>query len=66
MVTLTFEELDAIRAALATVVVCALDKDDESGEFGQRIRAWKLVLVALKEAENIEPKPKFKLTLEGE
>lgn len=66
MVTLTFEELDAIRAALATVVVCALDKDDESGEFGQRIRAWKLVLVAMKEAENIEPKPKFKLTLEGE
>lgn len=66
MVTLTFEELDAIRAALATVVVCALDKDDESVEFGQRIRAWKLVLVALKEVENIEPKPKFKLTLEGE
>lgn len=66
MVTLTFEELDAIRAALATVVVCALDKDDESGEFGQRIRAWKLVLVALKEVENSEPKPKFKLTLEGE
>ena len=66
MVTLTFEELDAIRAALATVVVCALDKDDESGEFGQRIRAWKLVLVALKEVENIEPKPTFKLTLEGE
>lgn len=66
MVTLTFEELDAIRAALATVVVYALDKDDESGEFGQRIRAWKLVLVALKEVENIEPKPKFKLTLEGE
>lgn len=66
MVTLTFEELDAIRAALATVVVCALDKDDESEEFGQRIRAWKLVLVALKEVENIEPKPKFKLTLEGE
>ncbi|WP_303871006.1 hypothetical protein [Fannyhessea vaginae] len=66
MITLTFEELDAIRAALATVVVCALDKDDESVEFGQRIRAWKLVLVALKEVENIEPKPKFKLTLEGE
>lgn len=66
MITLTFEELDAIRAALATVVVCALDKDDESEEFGQRIRAWKLVLVALKEVENIEPKPKFKLTLEGE
>lgn len=66
MVTLTFEELDAIRAALATAVVCALDKDDESEEFGQRIRAWKLVLVALKEVENIEPKPKFKLTLEGE
>lgn len=66
MVILTFEELDAIRAALATVVVCALDKDDESEEFGQRIRAWKLVLVALKEVENIEPKPKFKLTLEGE
>lgn len=66
MVTLTFEELDAIRAALATVVICALDKDDESGEFGQRIRAWKLVLAAMKEAENIEPKPKFKLTLEGE
>lgn len=66
MVTLTFEELDAIRAALATVVVCALDKDDESGEFGQRIRAWKLVLAAMKEVEGIEPKPKFKLTLEGE
>lgn len=66
MVTLTFEELDAIRAALATVVVYALDKDDESGEFGQRIRAWKLVLVALKEVENIEPKPQFMLTLEGE
>lgn len=66
MVTLTFEELDAIRAALATVVVCALGKDDESGEFGQRIRAWKLVLVALKEVENIEPKPLFMLTHEGE
>lgn len=66
MVTLTFEELDAIRAALATVVVCALDKDDESGEFGQRIRAWKLVLVALKEVEGIEPKPQFKLTHEEE
>jgi|GEM_PF-4336560 len=66
MVTLTFEELDAIRAALATVVVCALDKDDESEEFGQRIRAWKLVLVALKEVENIEPKPLFMLTHEGE
>lgn len=66
MVTLTFEELDAIRAALATVVVCALDKDDESGELGQRIRAWKLVLVALKEVENIEPKPQFMLTHEGE
>lgn len=66
MVTLTFEELDAIRAALATVVVCALDKDDESEEFGQRIRAWKLVLVALKEVENIEPKPLFKLTHEEE
>lgn len=31
----TFEELGAIRGALATVVVCALDKDDESVEFGQ-------------------------------
>lgn len=66
MITLTFEELDAIRAALATAVVCALDKDDESEEFGQQIRAWKLVLVALKEVENIEPKPTFKLTRESE
>lgn len=66
MITLTFEELDAIRAALATAVVCALDKDDESEEFGQQIRAWKLVLVALKEAKNIEPKPRYKLTREGE
>ena len=66
MVTFMFEELDAIRAALATVVVCALDKDDESGEFGQRIRAWKLVLAAMKEAENIEPKPQFTLIREGE
>lgn len=61
MTTLTYEDLDVINGVFALAI-------DEAPQFGYRsyIRAWIRVERALQEAKNIEPKPKFKLTREGE
>lgn len=61
MVTLTYKDLDAITGALALV-----QDEEQQLEAEPYERAFKKVVVAMKEAEGIEPKPKFKLTLEGE
>lgn len=61
MVTLTYEDLSAIISALDLAT-----EEAPQSDFGGYIRAWLKVRDALREAENIEPKPKFKLTLEGE
>lgn len=61
MVTLTYEDLDVISRVLALAI-------DEAPQFGFRsyMHAWIRVESALREGESIEPKPKFKLTREGE
>lgn len=61
MTTLTYEDLDVINGVFALAI-------DEAPQFGYRsyIRAWLRVGGALQEAEGIEPKPKYKLTREGE
>lgn len=61
MVTLTYKDLDVITGALALVQDEEQQLNPEPYE-----RAFKKIVAAMKEAENIEPKPKFKLTLEGE
>lgn len=61
MVTLTYKDLDVITGALALV-----QDEEQQLEAEPYESAFKKVVVALKEVENIEPKPKFKLTLEGE
>ena len=61
MVKLTYEDLTAIMDAL----VLATDEATQS-DFRTYVHAWLRVSGALHEVENIEPKPKFKLTLEGE
>lgn len=61
MVVLDYKDLDAIAGALALV-----QDEEQQLETEPYERAFKKVIAAMKEAENIEPKPKFKLTLEGE
>lgn len=61
MVTLTYKDLDVITGALALV-----QDEEQQLEAEPYESAFKKVVVAMKEAENIEPKPKFKLTREGE
>lgn len=61
MVTLTYKDLDAITGALALV-----QDEEQQLEAEPYERAFKKIIAAMNEAENIEPKPKFKLTLEGE
>lgn len=61
MVKLTYEDLAAIMDAL----VLATDEAPQA-YFRTYVRALLRVGGALQEAKNIEPKPKYKLTLEGE
>ncbi len=61
MVVLTYKDLDRIAGALALVQDEEQQLDTEPYE-----RAFKKIIAAMKEAEGIEPKPKFKLTLESE
>lgn len=61
MATLTYEDLAAITGALFLATEEATQSD-----FRAYIHAWLRVRGALQEAENIEPKPRFKLTREGE
>lgn len=61
MVKLTYEDLAAIISALFLATEEATQSD-----FRAYTHAWLRVRDALQEAENIEPKPKFKLTREGE
>ena len=61
MVTLTYKDLDVIAGALALV-----QDEEQQLEAEPYERAFKKIIAAVKEAKNIEPKPKFKLTLEGE
>lgn len=61
MVTLTYKDLDVITGALALV-----QDEEQQLEAEPYERAFKKIVAAMNEAENIEPKPKFKLTLEGE
>lgn len=61
MVILTYKDLDAITSALFLAT-----KEAPQTYFRTYIHAWLRVSGALHEAEGIEPKPKFKLTLEGE
>lgn len=61
MVTLTYKDLDAIAGALALV-----QDEEQQLEAEPYERAFKKIVAAMKEVEGIEPKPKFKLTLEGE
>ena len=61
MVKLTYEDLAAIASALFLAT-----KEAPQTYFRTYVHAWLRVSGALREAENIEPKPKYKLTLEGE
>lgn len=61
MVKLTCEDLAAITSALFLAT-----EEAPQSDFRAYIHAWLRVRGALLEAEGIEPKPKFKLTLEGE
>lgn len=61
MVKLTYEDLDAIAGALFLAT-----KEAPQAYFRTYIRAWLKVRDALREVENIEPKPQFMLTHEGE
>lgn len=61
MVKLTYEDLAAIASALFLAT-----KEAPQTYFRAYIHAWLRVRDTLREAEGIEPKPKFKLTLEGE
>lgn len=61
MVTLTYKDLDAITGALALV-----QDEEQQLEAEPYERAFKKIITAMKEAEGNEPKPKFKLTHEGE
>lgn len=61
MVILTYKDLDAIAGALALV-----QDEEQQLEPEPYERAFKKIIAAMKEAENIEPKPKFKLTCESE
>lgn len=65
MVTLTYDDLKTLCNALGAAVICSLDKDDLQ-EYEQNIHVWERLLIAIKEVGGIEPKPKFKLTHEGE
>lgn len=61
MVTLTYEDLSAIISALDLAT-----EEAPQSDFGGYIHAWLRVRDTLREAEGIEPKPKFKLTCESE
>ena len=61
MVTLTYKDLDVITGALALV-----QDEEQQLEAEPYESAFKKVITVMKEAENIEPKPKYKLTLESE
>lgn len=61
MVTLTYKDLDVITGALALV-----QDEEQQLEAEPYERAFKKIVAAMNEAEGIEPKPKFKLTLEEE
>lgn len=61
MVILTYKDLDAITGALALV-----QDEEQQLEAEPYERAFKKIVAAMNEAEGIEPKPKFKLTLEEE
>lgn len=61
MVKLTCEDLAAITSALFLAT-----KEAPQAYFRTYVHAWLRVRGALQEAENIEPKPRFKLTREGE
>lgn len=54
MVTLTYKDLDVITGALALV-----QDEEQQLEAEPYESAFKKVVVAMKEAENIEPKPPF-------
>lgn len=63
MVTLTYEDLDAIVSGL----VFALDAADEyQMEAEPYERAWEKMYAVLEEVKDVEPKLLFKLTHEGE
>lgn len=61
MVVLNYKDLDAIAGALALV-----QDEEQQLEAEPYERAFKKVIAAMEEAENIEPKPRFKLTRERE
>lgn len=61
VVTLTYEDL----AAIANALFLATEEATQS-DFRAYIHAWLRVSGALHEAEDIEPKPQFMLTHEGE
>lgn len=61
MVTLTYKDLDRIAGALALV-----QDEEQQLETEPYERVYMKVKAALEEVEGIEPKPKFKLTREGE
>lgn len=61
MVVLTYEDLDKITGALALV-----QDEEQQLEPEPYERVFKKIIAAMKEAEGIEPKPLFKLTLESE
>lgn len=61
MVTLTYKDLDRIAGALALV-----QDEEQQLETEPFERVYMKVKAALEEAEDIEPKPNFKLTRESE
>ena len=61
MVVLTYKDLDVIAGALALV-----QDEEQQLEAEPLERVFMKVTAVLKEAKDIEPKPKFKLTRESE
>lgn len=61
MVVLDYKDLDVIAGALALV-----QDEEQQLEAKPFERAYKKIKTAMKEAEDIEPKPNFKLTRESE
>lgn len=61
MTTFTYKDLDLISDVLLLVLTRIPPREGKPYE-----HALEKVLAAMKEVEGIEPKPKFKLTLEGE
>lgn len=61
VVTLTYEDLNRIALALVHV-----QNEEQQLRHGPCERVFTKIVVTMLEVEDIEPKPKFKLTREGE